>query len=95
MAFPKEFFSFITQENVINFATALIVAGALSKIISSFSSDILTPIVLQPFLRKKNIKNIDDLQWKDIFYGKFISAIITFLTVSLVLFLFLKTINKR
>lgn len=94
MTFSKEFFAFITQENVVNFATALIVASALSKIVSSFSSDILTPVILQPILNRKNIQSIDELQWKEIYYGKFISAIITFFIVSLVLFLILKVIHK-
>ncbi len=94
MAFVKDFKDFAVKGNVVDLAVAVIIGAAFGKIITSFVSDIITPLILQPALDAANLKNIEDLTiMGNVKYGSFLSAVISFIIIALVLFLVIKGIT--
>lgn len=103
----KEFKDFIMTGNVIDFAVAVILAGALGLVINGFVSDIVMPVVghfaggmdfadLQIVLDEA-IVAADGTITKPanaIRYGAWINSIISLITVGLVLFFIVKAYNK-
>lgn len=103
----KEFKNFIMTGNVIDFAVAVIMAGALGLVISGFVSDIAMPFVGHfaggiDFAEFKVV--LDDAvvaadgtvakAENAIMYGKWINTIINLLIVGFVMFLVVKGYNK-
>ncbi len=90
----KEFKDFIARGNVTDMAVGIIIGGAFTAIVNSLVNDILTPLlgVITGGLDFASLNfSVGDAQ---ICYGAFISAVINFLLVALVLFLLIKAINK-
>jgi large conductance mechanosensitive channel len=94
MSFIKEFRDFAIKGNVIDLAIGVVIGGAFSKIITSLIDDIITPLLLKPAMEAAHINNIQELKWGLVKYGSFISNIIQFLIVALVLFVVIKAINR-
>ncbi len=95
MGFLKEFKEFAIKGNVIDLAVAVVIGAAFSKIINSFIEDVITPLLLKPALEAANLSKIEDLvAFGGVKYGLFISAIINFVIVALVLFMLIKGINS-
>jgi len=94
MGLVKEFKEFAFKGNVVDLAVAVIIGGAFGKIVTSFVDDVITPLLLNPALEAANLKNIADLTWNGVKYGNFLSAIISFFVIALVLFLVIKAANK-
>ena len=103
----KEFKNFIMTGNVIDFAVAVILAGAIGLVINGFVSDIIMPIVghfaggmdfanLQIVLDEA-VMGADGSVVKEvnaIKYGAWINSIISLFTVGFVLFLMVRAYNK-
>ncbi|WP_332020554.1 large conductance mechanosensitive channel protein MscL [Kaistella sp.] len=94
MGLIKEFKDFAFKGNVVDLAVAVIIGGAFGKIITSFVDDVITPLLLNPALEAANLKNISELTWNGVKYGNFLSAIISFLIIAIVLFMLIKAVNK-
>ncbi|KAA0130676.1 large conductance mechanosensitive channel protein MscL [Chryseobacterium sp. SN22] len=94
MGFVKEFKEFAFKGNVLDLAVGVIIGAAFSAIVKSFVDDIITPLLLNPALEKANVKNIAELSWNGVKYGSFLSSVISFFIVALVLFVLITTINK-
>ncbi|GEN76744.1 large conductance mechanosensitive channel protein MscL [Chryseobacterium hagamense] len=94
MGFVKEFKQFAFKGNVLDLAVGVIIGAAFSAIVKSFVDDIITPLLLNPALEKAHVKNIAELSWNGVKYGSFLSAVISFFIVALVLFLLITAINK-
>lgn len=95
MGFIKEFKDFAFKGNVIDLAVGVIIGAAFGKIVSSLVEDVITPLILNPLMTKLGVKNIESLvAGNGIAYGKFLSAVISFLCIAFVLFLIIKTANK-
>lgn len=94
MGFISEFKTFAMKGNVIDLAIGVVIGGAFSKIVSSMIEDVITPLVLQPALKAAHLTNLQDLTvLGSVKYGMFLSAVINFLIVALVLFMVIKAIN--
>lgn len=93
MGFVSEFKSFAMKGNVIDLAIGVVIGGAFGKIVSSLIDDVITPLILKPALDAANLSNIADLKIGAVKYGSFISNIISFVIVALVLFMIIKGIN--
>jgi len=104
----KEFKAFAMRGNVIDLAIGVIIGGAFGKIVSSFVTDVIMPLI-GLLLGKINFANLFvNLSGKDysslvaaqeagaptLNYGLFINAIVDFLIVAFVIFLVIKGINK-
>ena len=93
MGLIKEFREFALKGNVVELAIAVIIGAAFGAIVTSLVEDIVTPLLLQPALEAANVKDLELLSWNGVKYGKFLSAIITFILIALVLFFLIKGIN--
>lgn len=94
MGLVQEFKDFAFKGNVVDLAVAVIIGGAFGKIISSFVDDVITPLLLNPALEAAHLKNISELMWHGVKYGNFLSAVISFLIVAIVLFMVIKAVSK-
>lgn len=95
--FITEFKEFISRGNVMDLAVGVIIGGAFQSIVNSLVSDIVMPVI--SFITG----GIDFSEWKlvlsegkngtAIAYGNFITAVINFLLMALVIFCFVKFMN--
>jgi len=103
----KEFKEFILTGNVIDFAVAVILAGAVGLVVNGFVSDIIMPVVGEfaggmDFADLKHVLSPavgveGEAGFKPenaIRYGAWINTIINLLIVGFVLFLIVKAYNK-
>ena len=77
----KDLKDFLLRGNVVDLAVGVIIATAFGAIINSFVNDIITPLLLNPALEAANVKNIAELAWNGVTYGKFLSAVINFVVM--------------
>jgi len=94
MSFVKDFKAFVSKGNVMDLAVAVIIGAAFSAIVSSLVTDIITPAILAPVLDKLGLKDIAELKWGAVTYGKFLAAVINFIVIALVIFLLIRAISK-
>ncbi|MFV0606958.1 MAG: large conductance mechanosensitive channel protein MscL [Niabella sp.] len=90
----KDFKEFAVKGNVIDLAVAVIIGAAFGAIVTSMVDDVITPLLLNPALKAAGVENIDQLTWGAVKYGKFLSAIIKFIFIALVLFWMVRAANK-
>lgn len=103
----KEFKSFIITGNVIEFAVAVIMAGAVGAVVNGFVADIAMPIVgmLTGGMDFASMQYVLSPEVKDaagvvttpenaIRYGKWINTIVSLLVVGFVMFMIVKAYNK-
>ena len=90
----EEFKKFISRGNVMDLAVGVIIGGAFQAIVTSLVNDLITPLIS---IATKNV-NFADLSVKigeaELTYGNFISAIINFFIIALVIFFMVKAMNK-
>lgn len=91
----REFMGFLKHYGVIGLAIAVIIGGKLNLLVSSLVADLLTPLIFQPALKAAGVENIGLLSYNGILYGKFVAALIDFMIVAFVVFLFAKRIMKE
>ena len=94
MGLVQEFKDFAFKGNVVDLAVAVVIGAAFGKIISSFVDDVITPLLLNPALKATGVENIAQLSWNGVKYGNFLSAILSFLVIAIVLFMVIKAVNK-
>jgi len=94
MAFIKEFKEFALKGNVVDLAIAVIIGAAFGAIVSSLVDDVITPLLLTPALKAAHAEDLDKLTWGAVKYGKFLSSIIKFIVIALVLFMVIQGINR-
>lgn len=91
--FFGEFRKFISKGNVIDLAVGVIIGAAFQAIVKSLTDDVLSPII--GLVAKTDFSDwvltINDV---NIRYGAFITAVIQFLIMALVVFFIVKAINK-
>lgn len=91
----KEFMDFLKQYGVIGLAIAVIIGGKLNLLVTSLVNDLLTPLIFQPALRAAGVENIYQLAYNGIMYGKVVGALIDFMIVAFIVFLFAKKVMKE
>lgn len=94
MGLIKEFKEFAFKGNVIDLAVGVIIGGAFGKIVSSLVEDVITPLLLTPALKAAGAEDISKLVWNGVTYGNFLSAVINFLCIAMVLFWLIKGANS-
>ncbi len=93
MKMLKEFKEFIMRGNVMDMAVGVIVGGAFGAIVTSLTDDIISP-VLGIFGGIDFSDLVANVNGAEIRYGAFITAVINFLIMALIIFLMVKGINK-
>ena len=94
MGLIQEFKTFAFKGNVIDLAVGVIIGAAFGNIVSSLVDDVITPLLLNPMLEAVGAENIAQLSWNGVKYGNFLSAVISFLCIAMVLFWLIKGANK-
>ena len=94
MGFFKDFKDFAVKGNVMELAVAVIIGAAFGAIVSSLVDDIITPLLLTPALKAVGAENIGQLHWGAVKYGNFLSAVIKFIIIALVIFFILKGLKS-
>ena len=103
--FAKEFKEFALQGNVVDMAIGVIIGAAFKDIVTSFTDNFINPLIAS--IGGANIAGSVRLPWVDytglsleeiqslsLNYGAFITAIIHFIIMALILFIMLKGINS-
>lgn len=103
--FAKEFKEFALQGNVVDMAIGVIIGAAFKDIVTSFTDNFINPLIAS--IGGANIAGSIRLPWVDytglsleevqslsLNYGSFITAIINFIIMALILFIMLKGINS-
>jgi len=103
----KEFKEFVMRGNVLDLAVGVIIGGAFNGIVTSLCNDVIMPGVawivatasgmdlVNPETNQVDFsKALQSLNVGPINFGNFIGAIISFLILALIIFLFIKGINK-
>ena len=93
----EEFKKFITRGNVMDMAVGVIVGGAFTTIVTSLNTDIISPILgIFGGIDYSDLKitlgageNAPTLK-----YGSFVTAVINFLIIAMIIFLMVKMMNK-
>ena len=102
--FFEEFKAFINRGNVLGLAVGVIIGGAFSNITTSLTNDIIMPIV-SIFLGGVDFSTMsvmlptlfpvaEDAAPNMLNYGSFLSAVINFLILALVVFCIVRAVNK-
>lgn len=91
--FFKEFKEFISKGNVLDLAVGVIIGGAFSSIVTALTDNIIKPII--NCIGGAEIQGrIHLLGDNYINYGAFLSAVINFLIMALIIFCIVKAVNK-
>lgn len=90
----KEFKEFALRGNVLDLAVGIIIGAAFTTVVNSLVEDVLmqaiAAIIGEPDFSSLKFRAGDGV----ILYGSFLTAVVNFLIVALVLFLLLKAINR-
>lgn len=103
----KEFKAFIMRGNILELATAVIIAGAFGAVVNSFTEDVLLPPIglliggvdfsdLSIELKGAELGTSGEVVQEavSLHYGKFIQSIFDFLIIAFSIFLVLKAYEK-
>ena len=95
--FFEEFKKFISRGNVMDMAVGVIIGGAFTAIVNSLVNDMIMPVIslLTGGVNFSNwVIRIGSGENDTIKYGNFITAVINFLLMALVIFCFVKVMNN-
>ena len=83
----KDFKAFLLRGNVVDLAVAVVIGAAFGAVVTSLVADILTPILGIPGKAdfSKLTFKINDSVFR---YGRFLNAVISFVTIAAAVFLF-------
>jgi large conductance mechanosensitive channel len=85
----KEFRDFLMQGNLITLAIAFVLGTAFAALLGEFVKDIVTPII-GVIVGKTDFSNLTfSINSSRFFYGSFINAAITFVTIAAAVFFFI------
>ncbi|MBQ3842677.1 MAG: large conductance mechanosensitive channel protein MscL [Ruminiclostridium sp.] len=103
--FLKEFKEFALKGNVMDMAVGVLIGGAFSGIVTALTSDFINPLIAS--IGGAEIAGMIKLPWVNyegleaeeaaalsLNYGNFITTVINFLIMALIIFLLMKSINK-
>ncbi|KHD88064.1 MAG: mechanosensitive ion channel protein MscL [Bdellovibrio sp. ArHS] len=104
----KEFKAFIMRGNVLDLAVGIIIGAAFGKIVSSFVSDILTPVIsigagkvdfsnLFLALNGEHYATLEEAKKAGVAtinYGLFMNVVLDFLIVAFAIFLIVRIANR-
>lgn len=91
--FIQEFREFISRGNVMDMAVGVIIGGAFSGIVTSLTEDIISPILGLFGGMNFDQLSVNILGEVTLNYGKFITAVVNFLIMALIIFCLVKVMN--
>lgn len=91
--FISEFRDFISRGNVMDMAVGVLIGGAFSSIVTSLTEDVISPILGLFGGMNFDQLSINILGEVTLNYGKFLTAVVNFLLMALIIFMMLKGLN--
>ncbi len=91
--FISEFRDFISRGNVMDMAVGVLIGGAFSSIVTSLTEDVISPILGLFGGMNFDQLSVNILGEVTLNYGKFITAVVNFLLMAMIIFLMLKGLN--
>ncbi len=91
--FISEFRDFISRGNVMDMAVGVLIGGAFSSIVTSLTEDIISPILGLFGGMNFDKLSINILGEVTLNYGKFVTAVVNFLLMALIIFMMLKVLH--
>ena len=91
--FIEEFKAFINRGSVMDMAVGVIIGGAFTSIVTSLVEDILSRIIGLFGGKNFDSLSVNILDEVTLNYGKFITAVVNFLIMAVVVFLIVKAMN--
>ena len=83
-----EFKEFVMRGNVVDLAVAVVIGAAFGAVVSALVKDILTPLIAAIFGKPDFSALTFTIHDSRFFYGDFINAVITFLSIAAAVFFF-------
>ena len=90
----KEFKDFISRGNLVELAVALILALAFAGLVTSFTENLINPIIGAIFGQPNFDSLVIDIGDAQLRYGAFLTTLLNFVIVAFVLFLIVRAYNK-
>jgi len=90
-----EFKAFLKQHNVVGLAVAVVIGGAVGKLVTALVSDLIMPVIgaLTPQGNwRETVLQVGDVKFA---IGDFIGALIDFVIIAAVIFLIVRTFLKE
>ncbi|MCR4778773.1 MAG: large conductance mechanosensitive channel protein MscL [Lachnospiraceae bacterium] len=91
--FIEEFKTFISRGNVMDMAVGIIIGGAFTAIVNSFVNDIVNPLLGMVGGTDFSAYSVQLKGDATLNYGAFITAVVNFLIMALIVFLMVKALN--
>ena len=104
--FLQDFKAFAMKGNVVDMAVGVIIGGAFGKIVTSLVNDVIMPLIglavggvnfkeLKWVIREAYVNDAgQEIAAATLNYGNFISGLINFIIMALVVFMIVKALNK-
>ncbi|TLG74344.1 large conductance mechanosensitive channel protein MscL [Culicoidibacter larvae] len=93
-SFWSDFKEFLMRGSVLDLAVGVVIGAAFTAIVNSLVNDIIMPVV-SIFIGKDSFKSLTvTINNAVIPYGNFIQAVVNFLIIAFVVFLFLRVLVK-
>lgn len=89
--FLRDFREFALKGNVLELAIAVIIGGAFGKIVSSFVSDLVMPLI-NPLIPGGNWREV--VVGPGVKVGSFLGSVVDFLIIAFVLFLAIRSLER-
>lgn len=101
----EEFKKFVLRGNVMDMAIGVLIGGAFTGIVTALTKDFINPIIASfggaeiaghiklPWVDYTKFETLEDAQALQLNYGDFITAIINFLILAIILFILMKSVN--
>ena len=90
----KEFKEFISKGNLVEIAVGLILALAFAGLVTSFTENLINPIIGAIFGQPNFDGLVIDIGDAQLRYGAFLTTLLNFVIVAFVLFLVIRTYNR-
>jgi large conductance mechanosensitive channel len=88
--FVKDFQDFVLKGNIFDLAVGLVMGVAFGKVIESLIKDVITPAILEPVIKASGAKDLESWMVGAAKLGLFLSNVITFVVIALVIFLMIR-----
>ncbi len=92
-SFISEFRDFISRGNVMDMAVGVLIGGAFSGIVTSLTEDVISPVLGLFGGMNFDQLSVNILGEVTLNYGKFVTAVVNFLLMAMIIFLMLKGLN--
>lgn len=93
-SFWDDFRDFINRGNLVDLALAVVLGGAFGAVVTSFVDDILMPALINPLLGEVGGNWQELVIGPGIAIGSFLSTIVNFIIIALVLFFVVKAYER-